>query len=251
MRFKFSKLLGCGVALAASLYLAGTAMADTVTVWSGAATYGGSNVCSNGGGTSCGTPDGFSPTAPSGSLGTFSGTVTGPGALFNFQTSSTNMDQNLQAFLEYGGDTYSGPNQTSVAQIPGGDTATAGMNNDIMEFTGTVYLISGHMYSFTHDDGMYLCINAACNGSSDVIDSGNPVYLGTSSFTWGAASGAYGYSLWYEESNGAPGALESPDFGVTPEPSTLLLLGTGFMALAFLLFRKRVKPSVSNALVSM
>lgn len=238
-----SKPLGCAVLLAASLCLTGNAWADTinVTVWSGAATYSGSNVCSNGGGTSCGTPDSFNPSTPASYLSTFSGTVSGTDPIFSF---STNTDTSLSGFLQAGGDTYSGTDQTSGGTVASGDTATVGMNNDIMDFTGSAYLSNGETYNFTHDDGMYLYVDGNLE-----ISSGTPVADGHDTFTWSGASGIYNFNLWYEEINGEPGELQSPDFGVAPEPSTLLLLGTGFFMLAFLLFRKSAKPSGGALLV--
>ena len=233
MKRKFNKFLGCGVMLAASLYLAGNAHADTTlqgAVWPGAAVF-----------TNMSTPFTIPTNSPS---ITFTLTNSNNSNMFDFWSST---DANLTDFLTNNGANGNmvnytmGSNQMSATPCGGTVpyTANCGINNDVMRFTGTTYLQAGQYYNFTHDDGMYLYI-----GNSLVINSGAPTSADTSTRQWNGSTGDYAFTVWYDEVNGYPAELNSPDFAVTPEPSSLLLLGTGFLALAFLLFKKRgTRPS--------
>ncbi len=225
---KSGKLAVIGAVLAASMCLAGTAHADSITgsVWAGATVY----------------PNNLSTTPPAGTpTATF--TISNPtGNIFNFYSST---DNNLTGFLTTGTNGLS--NGNTVTYLTGGNQvgscggvtlANCGINNDVMQFTGTTYLVNGATYSVTKDDAVYLLINGV-----SVLD---PSSLGdtaalTDYFTWTGATGTYDFNFIYQEVNGGPAVLES-NMTATPEPSSLLLLGTGFLGLAFALFRKN-KPS--------
>ena len=229
---KFGKLTVIGAVLAASMYLTGIARADSVN---GAFYYQYLGPYT----TLCGACGGTAYNAPSPVVGTPTVTFTvssASGNVFNFDLSNSGVagDVDLYTFLTAGGDAVTGINNTSG---PGTDN----INNGVMVFTGFTSLVAGTTYEFTHDDGMMLYLT---NGSGTItaINSAGATAADVSSFTV-PTSGTYSYEVIYAEVNGGPAVLSADvTSSATPEPSSLLLMGTGLLGLAFALFRKN-KPA--------
>jgi len=224
---KFGKMAIVGAVLVASMYFTGIARADSAN---GAFYYqylGPYTTLSLG----------SAPTTVPGIAPTASFTVSGAsGNVFSFNLGGTGYqnDSDLYKFLTAGGDSVTGINNTSG---PGTDN----INNGVMVFTGDTYLKAGTTYEFTHDDGLMLYLSL--NGTSPIttaINAAGPTSAEVSNFTV-PTSGDYWFEAIYAEVNGAPAVLTS-DIVATPEPSSLLLLGTGLFGLAFALFRKN-KPA--------
>jgi hypothetical protein len=87
---------------------------------------------------------------------------------------------------------------------------------------------------------LYLTGNGLTNYAA--IDSPGATSADTSYFSV-PDTGTYSYEVIYAEVNGGPAVLTSDmPSSATPEPSSLLLLGTGLLGLAVVMFRKN-KPS--------
>jgi len=162
---------------------------------------------------------------------TSSTVITGGSNLINFYS---NTDIGVGTFLT-----------TGLGGSPNGDTlspslsTTNNFNNGLFLFTGTITVTTGETLSVGHDDGADLYVNGI-----EAITAGTPTSLSYSTCVVGTScngltAGTYNFDLAYDEVNGAPADLVMPLGTVVPEPSSLMLLGTGLMSGAGMLFRRR------------
>jgi len=118
------------------------------------------------------------------------------------------------------------------------DGSAPGCYSTEIEFTGTVNLVSGTTYSFSHDDGIVLRITGY-NNNQNVLgpDSPLPTNEKPSSFVYSGPSGSQTIVIAYMATNGNPEDLiETEKAGtVVPEPSAVsmlfaMLVGVGGLA---------------------
>lgn len=159
---------------------------------------------------------------------TFTLTNTSPTDLFNFNSNGAGGSATfytLSSFLTSGGDTLS----FGTGSSHGADS----FNNYLMQFTGSTTLTDG-TYTFEHDDGMILYL-----GSTAVINAPGPTSAESTAFTvcgsgCDAVAGTYDFTLDYAEVAGPPAVLETSlpltSTPAVPEPSSIVLLGSGLLA---------------------
>jgi len=111
-------------------------------------------------------------------------------------------------------------------------TATTDLTNVLFEFTGTALFTNGQTFSVIHDDG----VNMYVNGSL-VLGAPGATSSTTQPYTYKGPTGNESFDFIY-----ANGPANQADFQTTlastltsgtPEPSALMLLPVGFVALWF------------------
>jgi hypothetical protein len=106
--------------------------------------------------------------------------------------------------------------------------------------TGTLFLNAGaNSFTLGHDDGAVLNIA----GFGNVVNAPGATSFANSPFTVTATTaGAYDFTLEYAECCGGPSDLvftqNSVPVGMTPEPSSFILLGSGLIGFAGLVRRR-------------
>jgi hypothetical protein len=174
-------------------------------------------------------------------------TVTGsdPTQLFNFTDDN---GYSVGPFLNYGS---GGGSIYTISWDTGAGHVTDNLDDSLFQFQGTTTLADQTIYTFQHDDGFILYLNGV-----PVVNDGGPsapvvtdFCVGDSSYcngyAYSATPGTYSFTLDYAEVDG-PTAYLVTDLpltgplpsGVTPEPSSFLMLGSGLAAIAAALRRR-------------
>lgn len=139
-------------------------------------------------------------------------------------------------------------------QMNGFDPNSSTFNNIELIITGQIFLNAGNnSFVIGHDDGIVLSIpglgSGTCGDVSGVVTNGcapGPTAFSTTPFSLNnpGASGNFDFTLYYTECCGAPADLlfqvnQQTVGGQVPEPTSMMLLGSGLVGIATKLRKRR------------
>ena len=165
----------------------------------------------------------------------------------NFNTGYGNPGTSLNSFLNTQPGNILSSTYFATAAKNGnaaGSTVTGSQssNGTLIVITGNTFITAGETITLSHDDGvnLYLTGMGLTNDLISPAGSANQTVAGQSPFTIsGVPSGNYDFTLIYNSNYEQPAALVSNiNVAQTPEPTSLLLLGTGALSLGGLIRRR-------------
>jgi hypothetical protein len=111
----------------------------------------------------------------------------------------------------------------------GTGAGTNTLDNTLWEFSGTALFTTGEVFDVGHDDGTQMYINGV-----NVLSDPGPTSFVLTPFTYTGPTGTFTFNFLYGELDGAPAVYETnlESGGNTPEPSSIVLLGSGLLAAA-------------------